>query len=212
MYLERPMRDFIGDTAARLPAPGGGSVAALVGSLGAALLCMVGNYTVGKKQYEGVQDEVARILEAAVSLKDKLSSLVQEDIRAYQNYSHTSQMPKDTHEQRKTRSEALERSLKEAALVPLKTSELSLRVIELAEEILPLGNPYLLSDVGVGALLAGGALEAGAINVQINLSYIKDTHFVKEKKDLICSYLSKGREIAKRVVREVTEKISQGEM
>ena len=209
MYLERPMKDFIRDTAARLPAPGGGSVAALVGSLGAALLCMVGNYTVGKKQYEGVEDEMERILKTADGLKDELSSLVQEDIKAYQNYSRTSHMPKDTEEQKKTRSEALERSLKEAALVPLKTSQLSLRVIELAEEILPLGNPHLISDVGVGALLAEAALEAAAINVQINLSYIKDSYFIKEKEDLISSCLSRGRKTAEEVVGKVTDEITQ---
>lgn len=209
MYLERPMKDFIQDTAARLPAPGGGSVAALIGSLGAALLCMVGNYTVGKKQYEGVEEEVAKILEAADGLKNELSLLVKEDIKAYQNYSRTSSLPKDTEEQRKRRSEALERSLKEAALVPLKTSQLSLQVIELAEEILPLGNPYLISDVGVGALVAKAALEAAAINVHINLSYIKDSHFIREKKDLICSCLSTGRKKAEKVVRKVTDKITQ---
>jgi len=209
MYLERPMKDFIRDTAALLPAPGGGSVAALVGSLGAALLCMVGNYTVGKKQYEGVEDEVERILKAADGLKGELSSLVQEDIKAYQNYSRTSHMPKDTEQQRKARSEALERSLKEAALVPLKTSQLSLRVIELAEEILPLGNPHLISDVGVGALVAEAALEAAAINVQINLSYIKDSYFIKEKEDLISSCLFRGRKTAEEVVGKVTDKITQ---
>ena len=209
MYLKRPMKDFIQDTAAQLPAPGGGSVAALVGSLGAALLCMVGNYTVGKKQYEGVEDEVERILKAADGLKDELSSLVQEDIKAYQNYSRTSHMPKDTEQQRKARSKALERSLKEAALVPLKTSQLSLRVIELAEEILPLGNPHLISDVGVGALLAEAALEAAAINVQINLSYIKDSYFIKEKEDLISSCLFRGRKTAEEVVGKVTDKITR---
>ena len=209
MYLERPIKDFIRDTAAQLPAPGGGSVAALVGSLGAALLCMVGNYTVGKKQYEGVEGKVRRILKAADDLKDELSSLVQEDIKAYQNYSRTSRLPKDTEEQTKARSEALERSLKEAALVPLKTSQLSLRVIELAEEILPLGNPHLISDVGVGALLAEAALEAAAINVRINLSYIKDSYFIKEKEDLISSCLFRGRKTAEEVVGKVTDKITQ---
>jgi len=209
MYLERPMKDFVEDTAARLPAPGGGSVAALVGSLGAALLCMVGRYTVGKKQYKGVEDEVARILKIADGLKDELSSLIQEDIKAYQKYSHASGLPKDTPQQKEARNQAVELSVKEAALVPLKTSKLSLRVIELAEEILPLGNLNLISDVGVGVLLAEAALEAAAINVQINLSYIKDSRFIEEKKREISSFLSRGRKTADGVVREVREKITQ---
>ena len=203
------MKDFIEDTAARLPAPGGGSVAALVGSLGAALLCMVGSYTVGKKQYEGVEDEVFSILKTADGLKGELSSLIQEDIKAYQKYSHTSRLPKDTPQQKEARREALELSLKEAALVPLKTSQLSLRVIELAEKILPLGNPYLISDVGVGVLLAEAALEAAAINVQINLSYIRNPHFIEEKKREISSFLSRGRKITEEVVRKVNDKITQ---
>lgn len=209
MYLERPMKDFVEDTAARLPAPGGGSVAALVGSLGAALLCMVGNYTVGKKQYEAVEDEVARILKITDGLKDELSSLIQEDIKAYQKYSHASSLPKDTPQQKETRNQALQLSLKEAALVPLKTSQLSLRLIDLAKEILPLGNPYLISDVGVGALLAEAALEAAVINVQINLSYIKDSHFVEGKKREISSFLSRGRKTAEKVVEKVKGKITQ---
>jgi len=209
MYLERPMKDFVEDTAARLPAPGGGSVAALVGSLGAALLCMVGNYTVGKKQYKGVEDEVARILKIADGLKDELSSLIQEDIKAYQKYSHASGLPKNTPQQKEARNQALQFSLKDAALVPLKTSKFSLKVIELAEEILPLGNPYLISDVGVGVLLAEAALEAAVINVQINLSYLKDSHFVEEKKREISSFLSRGRKTTEKVVKKVKGKITQ---
>jgi formiminotetrahydrofolate cyclodeaminase len=209
MYLERPMKDFVEDTAARLPAPGGGSVAALVGSLGAALLCMVGNYTVGKKQYERVEGEMVRILKTLDGLKDELSSLIQEDIKAYQKYSHASGLPKDTPGQKEARNRALQLSLKEAALIPLKTSKLSLRVIDLAEEILPLGNPYLISDVGVGVSLAEAALEAAVINVQINLSYIKDSHFVEEKKREISSLLSRGRNTAEKVVKKVKDKITQ---
>ncbi|MCD6257423.1 cyclodeaminase/cyclohydrolase family protein [Candidatus Aerophobetes bacterium] len=208
MYLERPLKDFIEDTSSRTPTPGGGSVAALVGALGGALLSMVGNFTLGKKKFESVQKEIKDILQELNLYTSRLCELIQDDISAYQNFSRISSLPKNTQQERKIRMEAMEKALKNAAEVPLKTADLSLKLIKLASRLVSIGNPNLISDVGVGAILAEATLESAALNVEINLSYIKDAEFIKEKRKLLTSLLDEGKEFTLRIVKEVREKIS----
>jgi len=208
MYLERPLKDFIEDTSSRTPTPGGGSVAALVGALGGALLSMVSNFTLGKKKFESVQKEIKDILQELNLYTSRLCELIQDDISAYQNFSRVSSLPKNTQQERKIRMEAMEKALKNAAEVPLKTADLSLKLIKLASRLVSIGNPNLISDVGVGAILAEATLESAALNVEINLSYIKDAEFIKEKRKLLTSLLDEGKEFTNGIVKEVREKIS----
>lgn len=208
IYLDQPLRNFLEDTASKTPAPGGGSVAALIGSLGAALLCMVGNFTVGKPKFEKVERDVREILKETAKLKEELSGLIQKDIEAYARFSQVARMPKNTFEIKEKRRQALQIALKDATRVPLTTAKLARRLIELAQLLLRKGNPNLITDVGVGALLADAALQSAALNVQINLGYIKDEKFKKRTSSLISSMLSQGQEIKDKVVKGVRDSLA----
>jgi len=181
IHMNDSLRSFLEDTARGTPTPGGGSVAALVGSLGAALLCMVGNFTVGKPKYKSVEKDVKEILGESDKLKESLFVLIREDMEAYEKFSRASQMPKDTPLMIEKRKQVLQKTLKEAAEVPWRVSQASLKVIELAEKLLPKGNPNLITDVGVGVLLAEAALKSAVLNVKINLSFIKDSLSLKTR-------------------------------
>jgi len=208
MYLDQPLRSFLEDTASKTPTPGGGSVAALVGSLGAALLCMVGNFTLGKPKFEKVERDVREILKEADKLKGKLSGLIQKDIEVYARFSQTSRMPRDTSELKEKRRQALQIALKDATQVPLTTAKLALRLLELAQLLVSKGNPNLITDVGVGALLADAALQSAALNVQINLGYIKDEEFIKRTSSVLSSMLSQGQEIKDKVIKGVRDALA----
>lgn len=208
MYLDQPLRSFLEDTASKTPTPGGGSVAALVGSLGAALLCMVGNFTLGKPKFEKVERDIREILKEADKLKEELSGLIQKDIEAYARFSQTSRMPRDTSELEEKRRQALQIALKNATQVPLTTAKLALRLLELAQLLVSKGNPNLITDVGVGALLADAALQSAALNVQINLGYIKDEEFRKRTSSVLSSMLSQGQEIKDKVVKGVRDALA----
>ena len=207
MYLERPLKDFVKDTASRTPTPGGGSVAALVGALGGCLLSMVGNFTLGKEEFKLVEEEVRAILKKLDFFISDFCRLIQEDISAYGSFSRASSLPKKTPEEKKKRSIALQEALKRAAEVPLKMCEECVELLKIASCLFEIGNPRLISDVGVGAILAEACLESAALNVEINLSYIKDKVFVEEKRKLLRGFLEEGGKLADEVVKKVKEKI-----
>ncbi len=207
MCLNQPLKSFIDNTAKGTPTPGGGSVAALVGSLGAALLCMVGNFTIGKPKYKRVEKDVKEILAEADKLKEGLFVLIREDMEAYEKFSRASQMPKDTPPMREKRKQVLQKTLKEAAEVPWRISQASLQVIELAEKLLPKGNPNLITDVGVGVLLAEAALKSAVLNVKINLSFIKDEEYKNRRIKALEDILSRASQIGDGVLKAIQEEM-----
>ena len=183
-------------------------MAALSGALGVTLLSMVANYTLGKEKFKKVEDRIKKIL---IELGDYLKSfteLIQEDIQAYSKFSQVSQMPKGTPEEKEERARFLQEALKEASEVPLKVALFSFKVIQTTKELLSTGNPNLVSDVGVGVIMAQAALESAALNVEINLKYIKNTAFTKKKREKLARILTRGTEIKEEVLEEVKKKIS----
>lgn len=209
MCPNQPLKSFIDNTAKGTPTPGGGSVAALVGSLGAALLCMVGNFTIGKPKYKSVEKDVKEILAEADKLKESLFVLIREDMEAYEKFSRASQMPKDTPLMREKRKQVLQKTLKEAAEVPWRISQASLQVIELAEKLLPKGNPNLITDVGVGVLLAEAALKSAVLNVKINLSFIKDEEYKNRRIKALEDILSRASQIGDGVLKAIQEEMDE---
>jgi len=207
MCPNQPLKSFIDNTAKGTPTPGGGSVAALVGSLGAALLCMVGNFTIGKPKYKRVEKDVKEILAEAGKLKETLFVLIREDMEAYEKFSRASQMSKDTPLMREKRKQVLQKTLKEAAEVPWRISQASLQVIELAEKLLPKGNPNLITDVGVGVLLAEAALKSAVLNVKINLSFIKDEEYKNRRIKALEDILSRTSQIGDGVLKAIQEEM-----
>ncbi len=178
----KPMYSFLDELASSAPAPGGGSVAALAGSIGAALISMVCNLTIGKKKYAGVEGEIAAILEKSEKLREQLVSLLEEDVAVYTKLSQTMKMPRDTEEQKSTRDKAMDRALKAATEVPTRVAETCVEVMDLCRPTAEMGNANAVSDVGVGILMAEAGLRSAALNVLINLDWIKDKEFIRESR------------------------------
>jgi formiminotetrahydrofolate cyclodeaminase len=189
---EKPVRSFLDELASSAPAPGGGSVAALAGALGAALISMVNNLTVGKEKYAGVQDDIKALLKKSESLRQKLADLLEEDVAVYTQLSRTMKMPRDTEEQKAARAKAMDRDLKAAAEVPLRVVEACVAVMELCRPVAEKGNINAVSDVGVGILMAEAGLRSAALNVLINLGWIKDERYVSDTRKKLDALL-KGK-------------------
>lgn len=184
MTVER----FVDEVSSNSPAPGGGSVAALTGSLGAALAAMVANLTVGKKGYEAAWDSSSKLAERSQALKAALLRAVDDDTKAFDDVLAAMRLPKATDEEKQARAAAIAAAYEKATAVPLATARLCLQAIELAQEAAIIGNKNSISDAGVGALLAKAGLESAILNVRINLPSVREGAFktatLKEIADL----------------------------
>jgi glutamate formiminotransferase / formiminotetrahydrofolate cyclodeaminase len=156
------------------PTPGGGSVAALSGALGAALAAMVGNLTVGKKGYDAVGDEMQRVAAAGQALKDELLAAVDRDSAAYDAVMAASRLSKKSPEEEAARWTAVQRATQGATMVPLEVMRASAKVAQLAEGVAARGFKPSLSDAGVAAAAARTAVIGAYLNVRINLGDIAD--------------------------------------
>ncbi len=177
---DKSILTFLDALASASPAPGGGSVAALSGALGAALVSMVCNLTLGKKKYDDVQEDISALLEQSEQLRGRLTKLLQADVQAYTQVSQAIQMPRDTDQQKAARADAMEAALKAATDVPLQIAEACVDVMDLCPPAAEKGNVNAVSDAGVAVLMAEAGLRSAALNVLINLGWIKDQAFVRE--------------------------------
>ena len=179
--LKMNLREFCNETLSDSPAPGGGSVAALMGALGASLGGMVANLSAGKRGWDDKLQFFSDWAVKAQKLKDELLFLVDEDTNAFNKVMDAFGLPKGSDEEKKARSAAIESATKYAAEIPLKVMETSSKSYELLAEMAEKGNPASVSDVGVGALATRACVDGAALNVRINLGQLKDE---KVKSDL----------------------------
>jgi glutamate formiminotransferase/formiminotetrahydrofolate cyclodeaminase len=178
--VEMTVTDFLDEVSRESPAPGGGSIAALAGSLGAALASMVSNLTANKRGSEKVDDMLNEAADKLQELKFKLVKAVDDDTNAFNTYMDARRLPNKTNEEKKLREEAMQAGLKQAVMVPLGTAQESYEAIEIAEIVAKNGNPASITDVGVGAQSAYTGVLGGIYNVLINLNDIKDEKFNDE--------------------------------
>ena len=169
---------FLETLASQSPTPGGGSAVALMGAMAAALVSMVANLTVGKKDYLEVENEMRSLNERAVQLRVKILGLVEEDMAAFDGVMGAYRLPKDTDQQKSERSEAIQAGLMAATRVPLVCAQLCRDVILLSAMAADKGNRNVLSDAGVAALAAHAAFRSAVLNVRVNLGGIRDRDFV----------------------------------
>ena len=207
MLIDKKVSNFLNELASNSPTPGGGSVAALAGALGAALISMVGNLTVGKKKYEDAEEDIKKILSSSEKLRYELSQLIEEDVKVFNNFMSTYKMPKETEDEKKVRAEKIQESLIEAAKVPLKVAYKCLDILSLSKEVAEKGNINVVSDAGVAALMAEAALESAILNVKINLKMITDEKTIEELSSSIQELLLKEKGQKDKVLEIVEEKI-----
>ncbi|UCC41313.1 MAG: glutamate formimidoyltransferase [Candidatus Aminicenantes bacterium] len=203
--IDLNLREFANELSMDSPAPGGGSTAALCGALSSSLSSMVSNLTVGKKEYESVQDDVKKIALKAQHLKDEFLRAVDLDTMAFNKLMDAYRLPKKTDEQKEEKEQAVEEALKEATLVPFEVLEKSIEALELAKEIALKGNQNSLSDAGVAGLTAQTSAEGAYYNVKINLPDIQDKGF-KSKINRKAAALRKKAQKFGNELREIIEK------
>ena len=207
MYIEEPLKKYLDETASGAPTPGGGSVASLAGALGAALTSMVCNFTVGKEKYKDVEAEVSQILSEAEELRTKLLDLMVEDTQVYSEVSKAYSMPRNTPEEKEARTQAIQKALRIAMQAPLETAFCCHRIMKLNEPLLDKGNQNLISDVGVAVLLAESALRSAMLNVETNLSYIKDEEFCNSTRENLKTIVNESSDIKLKIYDKVKEVI-----
>jgi formiminotetrahydrofolate cyclodeaminase len=199
------VQELLDELAGSSATPGGGSAAALAGAMGAALLGMVCNLTIGKKQFATVENELRGVLEEAEALRRQLSSLADADTRAFDRVMAAYRLPKETEGERAARQAAIQRALQGATQVPLETAAACAAIVKLTARVIAKVNPNALSDAGTAALLAEAGLRGAQLNVGINLTSIRDPDFVQEKQKHLNQVLSGVTQEKERVFSYVLE-------
>jgi methenyltetrahydrofolate cyclohydrolase len=179
MITESSIEKFLDDLAGGNPTPGGGSAAAIMGAMGAALVSMVCNVTIGKKGYEGVEAEMRAVLHESEKVRKRLTDMVAEDIAAFDSIMAAYKLPKATDEDKATRSAAIQAGLRRATETPLDCARVCAEVIVLARRASEHGYLNVISDGGVGVLAGFTGLRSAALNVYINAPALKDRAFAE---------------------------------
>jgi len=209
MSSRKTLNAFLDELASSSPAPGGGSVAALSGALGAALTSMVCNLTIGKKKYADVEGDLKRVLEQSEQLRDQFTTLVDRDTLAFNKVMEAYALPKDTEPQKALRAAAVRGATKEATMVPLEVMKHCIDALALAQSVAAKGNANSVSDAGVSALMLHAALEGAALNVRINLSGLDDAEFVGWKEDEVQSLRSTSAMMLEEILSVVEDKLQK---
>jgi glutamate formiminotransferase/formiminotetrahydrofolate cyclodeaminase len=199
---------FVSDVAAATPAPGGGSVAAHVGALGAALAQMVAGLTIGKKKYAAVDGEMKEAALEAAGLVTTLTGLVERDAQSYGAVMNAYKLPSEPEEAAKARTKAIDQALLGAAAVPLETARACAAVAELAALVAEKGNTNAVSDGGVAALLAEAACKGAVYNIRINVTSMSNRSLgeglVNEAKQVMSRAATAARKVESIVERQLT--------
>jgi glutamate formiminotransferase/formiminotetrahydrofolate cyclodeaminase len=187
------LNEFADETASESPAPGGGSIAAYVGSLGVSLATMVANLSSHKKGWDERWEEFSKWAEAGQQYKDELLKLVDADTKAFNQIMNAMGLPKSTEEEKSVRKQAIQDATRNAIEVPFKVMQASYNSMEIIKAMAETGNPNSVSDAGVGALCARSAVIGAFMNVRINASGYDDKSFVQD-------VISRGKEIERNAI------------
>jgi len=207
LLKDHTITGFTDVLASDVPAPGGGSVAALNGALASALTHMVCGLTVAKEKYKEYHAEMQEIMESADKLKEKLVAGIDEDTEAFNKVSAVFTMPKDAPEQKAARAEALQAALKGAALIPLETMKAALGSLKLIEQMFGKTNNTCMSDYGTAALCAIASVRAAWLNVKINISGIKDGEFAERTEKEARYILKQAEKLAEEMYNKIEREI-----
>lgn len=201
------LRQFCNETLSESPAPGGGSVAALMGALGVSLGGMVANLSAGKRGWEDKLQFFSDWAVKAQQMKDELLFLVDEDTAAFNKVMAALGLPKESAEEKKVRTAALERANQYAAEIPLRVMETASKAYSLLAAMAEKGNPASVSDVGVGVLALHACIEGAAMNVRINLAGFKDEEARSGLRDRVTKIIAQSESEFARIKQLVETKI-----
>jgi formiminotetrahydrofolate cyclodeaminase len=174
------VEQFLDDLAGGAPTPGGGSAAAMIGAMGASLISMVCNVTLGKKGLEALAPEMLRVRGESEALRARLTDLIEHDIAAFSALMAAYRLPKGTDEEKSRRATAIQSSLRLATETPLECARACAQIIALSRRAAESGYSGVISDAGVGVLAAHAALRSAALNVTINAPSLEDRRFAEQ--------------------------------
>lgn len=206
--IRMSVKDFARETASESAAPGGGSISAYMGALSAALATMVANLSAHKRGWDDRWKEFSDVAEKGQSIMNELLTLVDEDTRAFNRIMDVFAMPKGTPEEKAARAAALEEATLNAARVPLRTMEASLKALPLAKEMAEKGNPASASDAGVAALAAVAAIRGADLNVRINAAGLKDRKTAEDLASKASAIIKEAIDIQNDILDSVNHNIA----
>lgn len=192
MIAQSKVATFLDELANGAPTPGGGSAAAIMGAMAAALVSMVCNVTLGKKGQEAVEAEMKAIRALSERLRSRLTSMASADIAAFDALMAAYRLPKSSEPERSRRTAAIQSSLRAATETPLECARACMEVIELARRAGESGYGGVISDAGVGVLAANTALRSAALNVHANVPSLQDRAFASEAAAELTQLLEHG--------------------
>jgi len=196
--MQKSIKEYLDDLASRQPVPGGGSAASLAGALGAALLEMACNFTIGHKKYKDAETPVSHYLEEIKKIRGIFLSLVDEDVKVYSSIC----------EAFKTKDEKIiDNSLKQGYYISLKICGLAKSSMDIASGLAEKSNVNLITDVGCGAELLKASFESAALNSEINLKGIKDTYFIGRESQAIPELKKEISTLHKKTMSSVRERM-----
>ena len=200
---------FANETASESPAPGGGSIAAYMGSLGAALGTMVANLSSHKPGWDAKWRYFSDVAEKGQRLKDELIHLVDEDTNAFNKIMNAFGLPKGTDEEKAARKRAIQEATKYATEVPFRTVQRSFEVFEICELMIKKGNPNSVTDGAVGVLCAEAAVTGAYLNVKINASSLEDKEFANKIVAEAHDYVVRANRIKSRLIKLVDKQLGE---
>lgn len=201
--IDMSLGDFSKALADKVSVPGGGGASAAVAALAAALGSMVGNFTLGKKKYADVEDDIKALMAEAEALRTELLACIDEDAEGFEPLSRAYALPAD----QPGRDEILEKCLRDAARVPMKILELSCKVIDLQEEFAKKGSSLMISDAGTGVVFAWAAMYGAALNVRVNTKLMKDREYAENMNQRVDALMGDYWQKADKTYEYVFEKL-----
>jgi methenyltetrahydrofolate cyclohydrolase len=199
---------FLDALASQAATPGGGSAAAIIGAMGAALVSMVCNLTIGKKKYAEVEAEMKDVLAKSEALRLKLTGMIEDDVTAFDAVMAAYGMAKESDADKAAREKAIQAALKQATEVPLRCCYAAREVIDLAAIASDKGNLNVISDAGVAVLAAYAALRSAALNVFTNARMITDKVFAEAKLKELHGLLAGAESATEKAYGVVKDKLS----
>ena len=200
--LDKSCKDFLTDLASKEPTPGGGGAAALTAAIAAALTSMVSNLTLGKEKFAQVEDKIRPILVSAEILRTRMLALVAADAAVFDSFMKAYKLPKNTEEEKAERSESIQIAAYDASEVPLKIADSCLDILHISSQLVRIGNPSVITDATVAALLARAALRSACYNVHSNLLLLKDKEYAEKTEEHLLEICREAKELEDDVIRE----------
>lgn len=198
MYIDKSIKEYIGELAARQSTPGGGSAAALTGALGIALLEMVCNFTIGNKKYKDIEGAVSIHLTTLKKIREEFAVLIDEDVKVYDSICGAF----------KTKDEKIiDNALKKGYHISLKMCELAKMGMGISSDLSEKSNINLITDVGCGAELLKASFYSGVFNSGINLKGIKDNSFTEKERLVLHALKKEIADLYKKTISKVTERM-----